>query len=508
MVQESLTESTLKNSTYNFIETFICRFGGLAFSIILARILLPELFGLYSLVLSLLSIVIIFTDLGMGKTLVRYVSEALGKKDRSKANVYIRYLMKLRFFLFIIVLFTILIFGKFISNTLFQKPEIYFPLLMSSFYVLMKISFDFFRSLFVSSKDLKNFTMMQLIFQLSRIGLVLLAIYILSEKIIVSGIFISLAISLFLTSLYAFFKIDRELISIKNNKQQIDKKRILHYLGFVSIVSVSTTFFGSIDTLMLGGFVSTPYIGFYRVALSLTTAVAGLFAFGSVLLPIFTQLEDNKVERGFKKSLKGISMFTIPSVFGLLIFSRQIIKLIYGGEYLMATIPLYALSLIILTTPLIVLYSSFFESKEKPKILVKAVLFSLFLNITLNFFLIKYLPTIFNKGPEFAILGAGIATVTSRATYLFFLKKSMKKISKIKGELSLLKKPFIASIVMSVFLLFYISYLDLNLILGILGIIFSIVLYFGFLYLISGFEKKDLLVIKDIFKNKFNKKAP
>ncbi len=505
--KDSLTEKTVKNSIYNFTGTIISRVGGLIFTIILARMLLPELFGIYSLVLSIAAIFITFTDLGIQKTLVRYLSDALGKNKKNKASAYVKYLFKFRFFLAIGIVFIIIIFGKFIANSIFQKPEIYVPLLFACFYILMKLFFGFFKSIFTAIKELKKVAVMQIIFQISRIGLVVLAIYLLSNSNIVPGVFIALSTALFLTSLYAFIKTDKKLLFNKDSKkEQVEKRRILSYLGFVSLVSISMTFFGSIDTLMLGRFVSSEYLGFYRAALSLATSVGALFGFGAVLLPVFTQLHGNRFERGFKKAFKFISIFTIPSVLGVLVIARYFIFAVYGKEYLTATIPLYALALTIIIMPMIALYSSFFEAREKPKVLTKAVFVSLILNIILNFILIKYLPIWFNKGPEFAILGAGIATITSRATYLFTLKKKIRKFSNIRGEGKFLIKPFIAALVMTIFLILFTQLVDMNWFLGVVEVILGAGIYVAVLYAIRGIEKKDINLMKRIFMKKFNRK--
>ena len=148
MVKQSLTEKTIKNSLYSVSSVIISRVGGLIFIIILARLLLPEGFGIYNLVLSIALIAITLTDLGVGTTLVRYVSEALGKNERRKASAYIKYLFKFRFFLVMTVIFIIVIFGKFISYQILQKPAMYFPLLFAGFYILMQLFFGFFNELF------------------------------------------------------------------------------------------------------------------------------------------------------------------------------------------------------------------------------------------------------------------------------------------------------------------------------------------------------------------------
>ncbi len=502
--KDSLTEKTIKNSMYNFTGTIISRAGGLIFTIILARMLLPEMYGIYSLVLSIVGIFITLTDLGMGKTLVRYASEALGQRNKAKASAYVRYLFKFRFYLALAIIFIIIIFSNVISVDIFQKPEIRIPLIFACLYLLMKVSFGFFKSILTALKDLRKVAIMQTVFQISRIGLVVLAIYLLSGDFVLNGVFIALALALFLTSLYVFIKTDKKLFFNKDaKKQDIEKKRVLSYLGFVSIVSLSMAFFGKIDTLMLGRLVSAEYLGFYRAALNLATSVGSLFGFGAVLLPVFTQLHGKRFERGFKKTFKAITIFTIPAVLGVWVVGKYFIYAIYGSEYITATLPFYALALIIFIMPLIALYSTFFEAKEKPKILTKAVLFSLGLNVVLNLILIKYLPIWFNKGPEFAILGAAIATVISRGTYLFAIKGKTKKYSGIRRENKILIKPLIASLIMTGFLIGFTYLFDMNWILGILMIILGAGIYFTTMYLIKGIEKDDIQMTKGIITKKF-----
>ena len=72
MKKESLTSQTIKSSVWNLSYTIIQRVGGLVFTIILARILLPESFGLYSLVISIALIFMTFSYGGFDQTFIRY----------------------------------------------------------------------------------------------------------------------------------------------------------------------------------------------------------------------------------------------------------------------------------------------------------------------------------------------------------------------------------------------------------------------------------------------------
>lgn len=72
MVQ--LARNVLKNSIYNSSGIFIGNVAGLILAVILARLLGPELHGIYYLALSVGLLLQVFTDLGVNATLIRYIS--------------------------------------------------------------------------------------------------------------------------------------------------------------------------------------------------------------------------------------------------------------------------------------------------------------------------------------------------------------------------------------------------------------------------------------------------
>src|SRR3989344_7019812 len=69
----------IKNSTYQFSSNIVAKVGALIFTIILARIILPETFGLYNLVLSTIMFFYVFSDLGTNEALIYFSSKNLGE---------------------------------------------------------------------------------------------------------------------------------------------------------------------------------------------------------------------------------------------------------------------------------------------------------------------------------------------------------------------------------------------------------------------------------------------
>jgi len=99
-----------------------------------------------------------------------------------------------------------------------------------------------------------------------------------------------------------------------------------------------------------------------------------------------------------------------------------------------------------------------------------------------------------------AIVGAGIATLASKAFYLLFLTTKSKSSLRIKTPIKLFGKPLIAAIVMAMGLLIYNRFIEMNLITLLIEIILGILIYSGTMFLIKGFSKEDLVLAKGIFR--------
>ena len=280
-------------------------------------------------------------------------------------------------------------------------------------------------------------------------------------------------------------------------KESINKKTINKYLGFMGIASISLVFFGSIDILMLGKFVESSYLGYYRVALTLVITIASTLSISEVLLPMFTQINKKRFERGFQKTFRYLMLIAIPATAGILFTGKHIISAVYGSEYLLAVSSLYFLSALILTMPLITLYTTIFQSKEKPKIIAKSVFTALIINIILNFVLIKYL---LQFSQEYAIIGVGISTVVSRAVLLGTLVVNAKCKLKLSAKGIGIRKPIFATLIMALFLLIFNSVVDMNLFLGILEIILGAGIYLGVLILIKGVGEEEWELVRRLFR--------
>ena len=112
----------IKNSLYQFSTTVITNISSLILLVILARILMPELFGLYSLALSTILLFVAFSNLGVGEAVIKYLSRELEKNNLGKAKAYAAHLIKIRVFLIVIFSLLLVFLSNFISSTYYNKP--------------------------------------------------------------------------------------------------------------------------------------------------------------------------------------------------------------------------------------------------------------------------------------------------------------------------------------------------------------------------------------------------
>ena len=492
---QNLSNVAIKGSAYNLLALLVQKFGGLIFTIIVARLLLPELFGIYALVLSITTVILALTDSGIDNTFLRYLSDAVGKKNQQLSRNYSRYVLKIKLSLIVFSIILLLVLSKYLSYTIYENPLLFYPIIFSCLFIISDSLRIFFGILFVAMKDFRSLVFFDVSAQVLKIVFSVFAILIFTDVFKISGIFMAFFVSGFFTLLLMFFILLKKNKSILFGKtEKFDKSKINSYWKFMVFASVSLAFFSAIDTLMLGKFVSPEYIGYYRAAMSLVITISSVFSLSWAFFPIFTQIKGARFKRGFSKVLRYILIFSIPATVGIIFIAKYLIKAVYGDSYLLASYSIYFLSLLILTTPLIGIYSIIFEAKEKPRIVSKSVFFSLIINILLNFIAIF----LFKDNPLFIIAGVGLATSLSRIILLGLLMFYAKKEFNFKVKGIGVKAPIFATLVMAAFLFAFNHLVNMNIFYGILEILLGITIYFGVLILVKGWTKGDFELIKNL----------
>lgn len=421
------TGVALKNSSYQFLINLSMKIGSLIFTILMARILLPEKMGLYSLALSTIVFFSAFSDLGINNALITYIPKKLAEKKESQAKGYFNLFLKWKIILSLIVSLILFLLSHFIANSYYNQP-IFYSLLTGGVYILCTSFLGFYEQLFKAINQFKIPLTKEILFQGLRLFLLPLLLILSLNKnenieflmfFIISFLTLAYLISLF----YLVKKSKKQVSFLKLKEEPIsdqEKKNILTFLFPLTLTAFSGIFFGYIDIIMLGRYVQSQFISYYTTAFSLISSLGVIISFISMgIFPLLSSINSSELENIFKKAKKYSLTFSLLSMVFVLIFSKLIIQILYGQAYLPSSIILSFYSVLILVSPLITLYETYFISQKRTTILAKTLILTTLLNIFGNFFFINH--GVSHYGGLGGILGACFATILSRVVYLGIL---------------------------------------------------------------------------------------
>lgn len=496
--KSGLAKTVIKSGMWNFASSLIMRLGALIFTIIIARMLQPELFGLYSLALSVMFILLTFADLGINATMMRYVSDAISKGSKKKAASYFSYLLKIKFLLTITFSSVLLIISYPLANYFFNKPELFLPLVLCSLYMFFLSFLGFYESTFYTVQKVKFITFKEAVYQTLKILFVVLGVYFIANKVAgaIAGLILASILILGLL-IFLVHRTQRYLFEKSSKITKEEKRKLLKFLFYLTLGSITSIFFLYIDIVILGAFVSSEFIGYYRAAFGIMGAIVGLISITNILLPIFVQLEGERLERAFNKVLRYSAIIAFPAAFGVALVAKPFINIIYGISYAPASIPLYFISFLIIEGTFSALFYWLFAAKEQPKTITKVLIAATIMNIILNVILITLLVKI---SPMAALIGAASATLISRYFNLIVISRKAKTRLNISLKTGSFTKPLIASIIMFLALLIFQNIARLVWPMSILEILFAAVVYVVVILMIKGVGKEDFKLFRSLLK--------
>ena len=147
------TGQAMKNSSYQLAQNLIFKFGSLVFTIILARMLMPERMGLYNLALSTILLFAVFADMGLRQALMVFVSKSLGEKKYSKAKAYFKQILKWKLILILIVGLIMIPASWLIAKFIYPHKHIFFAILAGVIYIPIVSLTGFLEMIYKSAND-------------------------------------------------------------------------------------------------------------------------------------------------------------------------------------------------------------------------------------------------------------------------------------------------------------------------------------------------------------------
>lgn len=465
-----------KNTFALFIMQIVASILSFLLGIFIARNLGDIGLGKYSFAYTFVFFFAIFLDLGYNMLLIRDVS-----RDKSKVNKYVSNLLSFRLisslivFLFIILIINLMGYPSDTKNIVYLFA---FYIILDSFSYIYKMTFRAFERMeYEAAISISS--------NILRVSLALVVIFLGYGLIVVGLVFIFSSIFDFLISTIICEK--KFVKSITEFDFSFFKSTIKIALPLV-MISIFSTIFVSADTVMLSILKGDAVVGWYNAAYNLVLGLRIIpQLFVSALFPTLsyyyvTSRKSLKVV--YEKYFRYLLILGLPIALGATLLSEKIILFIYGSEFMNSIIALQILSWDILLIFLYTILGCFLVAIDRQNDMVIAILVTAIINVIINIILI----------PHYSYIGAAAATVASETILLGYYFYLVSKYIVVLPIHKILVKPFIALIVMAIFLLFF-SWLGFFII-----VIFSIIVYFSTLYLIRGISKDDVALIKEIIK--------
>jgi len=313
--------------------------------ILIARLLGPDSYGLYQVVLVPSLLFILFGGLGVNPALVRYIAHFRAQGKNSEVSTYMWTGTLIIVISGIPLFLTLFLFSDYIALQFFHRPEAGFLMRISSITVIANLLYEGLLAIFRGFEKMRYQALLQSMFSIVRTCLILVLILFGLEVFgAITGYTMSYLIILLL-GLLIIFKYIYSPISLSKDKFVKTAKNILHYsipLYFAGICGGLRLihYIG----LLLAIFCSNIEIGNYYAASNFATLIAfEAYPIVCVIFPAFSKInyetEIEKVRSAYNASIRYTSLLIVPTVFYLMILAEPIVSFFYGTEYHLA--PLY-----------------------------------------------------------------------------------------------------------------------------------------------------------------------
>ncbi|KON32560.1 MAG: hypothetical protein AC479_07335 [miscellaneous Crenarchaeota group-6 archaeon AD8-1] len=377
--------------------------------IILARLLSPSDFGLYTIALTIPNLIQYFRDWGTSYATVKYSAYYKSKDNYLKVKEIIFSGLIFQAVLSIVLTLITFLLSDFLAITVFQRPSIVhliqvvsLSLLSSAFVTLVQtkagISTSAAQAAFIGLEKTEYNSLVLLFLSIIRTILT-------STFVIVGlgafGATIGYSLSLVLagaTSLLLILIIFKELpkSSFKEIKL-IENLKFMFRYGFpLSVVSIVRGFTLQFYLVLLAIYASDQLIGNYSVATNFVVLITFLAVpIVTILYPAFSKLDAKNdwqdLRSVFRFSVKYGSLLVIPATFLVIGLSEPIIYTIFGSQY--DSSPLF-LSLLAITYLLsafgFLTVNNFLNGQGQTVLNMKLTLLSSLIGLPLGYFLISY----------------------------------------------------------------------------------------------------------------------
>lgn len=387
---DGLKRRTLRAGIWVGVSSIFLNMLSLLRSVVLARLLTPEIFGLWAVCTTLVRAIKVFTETGFTSALIQRQDRAEEARDTAFTLLILRGA--------VITLITIAaapLFAGFYEQPILQSlvSVLAIAFLITGFHNINTVFYE---------KELK----FRRLVYLEQIATVLGFIFVVVVAYIYRSAWALVAAHLFTVAVTVILSY---LMIPAKPRFAIDKKialELFHYGKFVSGAAMVIFITFEIDNLIIGKIIGMEGLGFYSVAFMLANLPATHLAkvVSGVMLPAYSKLQSDysTLRSAYLRTLEFVAALTIPASIGVGLLAPQILGVIFGERWLPAVDALRVLAVFGCLRAIASLNGYLYNAIGKPKN-------TFYINLS-KLFVIALL--IYPLTTRYGIVGAAIAVTT------------------------------------------------------------------------------------------------
>ena len=401
-----ITPNIVKGASITFIGISIDHVLSIVHRVVLARLLGPKRLGLISLGLSMLTMATIFSLLGFGKGVARFIAYYNARNEDTKVRGILASAFKTTLPVGCIFAVVFFIFSENITNKIFGEADLASVVRILSVAVPIYLYSMMCNAGLRGLKKIKEIVLTMNIFWRGLPLVVFLPLYMLGFRTI--GAAYAYVTAILFMAMFSGYFLYKSLPTPKIVADgSVFRELVLFSLPLAPSI-IMDQIRSKIDIFLLGYFLSAREVGIYSVAITITALLPTfLSAFIMILGPVMTELHSKGKNAEFKQKYRTVSLWifylTTPIALFIVFFANSIVNILFGSDYADASV-----ALMILTSGFFI-YAIFGTSGLLTWVLGKTTAYmviniiSAISGILLNIALI----------PKFGVIGAAIATSTS-----------------------------------------------------------------------------------------------
>lgn len=356
----SLARRVRAGISWNASAILISQTIGFVRSIIIARLLVPEDFGLFSMALTVTAGLNALTATGMEQSVL---SNSFADETELKLQLNTAWSAEL---LRSVVLTLIVIGSAYPMSLFYQQPKLRSIISVLSLMVLIQSFQNIGLVMLRKQISFARIFWYELAANAAGVAITIaLAVILRSVWALVYGMLLSAA---FATVLSYMFHSYRPRLAFDQNAL----RRALSFAKFAFVIAIASYITTMADNVMVGRLLGTSALGEYALAYNLASLPVGvlIYALGRVLFPAYAEIGANDPQRLRQAFIK---VFTISSVVLMTIavpvflLSGEIIQLVFGSRWSGAAPALRVLALLIPLRGLVLVATTVFYGLNRPR---------------------------------------------------------------------------------------------------------------------------------------------